>query len=254
MSDDVVRMLMRGTQPSNKPELRSYEPAWHDRIVNALTNAIYGENANAQQRSSVNHIAGPENPLNVPAQLNQGYNTAKLGADLRDPAQASAGVAQMLISGAPLGGSISKVARLQSGTPMVAPSPNAGTTANRIFSGEMPSGYRARGETDSIGRTNYDIEKVGRFGGLFGNSRVGTAYVRDLGDNVQIGRIAIDDGHTRKGIGSALYGQIEKDLGKPLVPDGVLSDAAYNFWKKHKPEAVANYTEKYGSWSPARGY
>ena len=80
------------------PEVRSYQPAWHDRVVNYLTNAVYGENANAQQRERVNMLAGPDNPFNIPAQVNQGYNTLAQGVALRDPAQAGIGVAQMAMS------------------------------------------------------------------------------------------------------------------------------------------------------------
>lgn len=80
------------------PEMRSYEPAWHDRVVNRLTDLFYGPNANAQQRSGVNMLAGPENPLNIPAQVNQGWNTLGQGVALRDPAQAGIGVAQMAMS------------------------------------------------------------------------------------------------------------------------------------------------------------
>lgn len=84
--------------PRPRPELRSYTPAWHDRIVDGLTGLLYGPNANAQQRANVNHIAGPDNPFNIPAQINQGYNTAKLGIDLGDPAQSALGALQMAMS------------------------------------------------------------------------------------------------------------------------------------------------------------
>lgn len=92
------RSDMNAPQPGPTPEARSYTPAWHDRVVDAITGGIFGPDANAQQRAGVNHIFGPDNPINLPAQVNQGYNTAKLGADLGDPAQAGIGVAQMAMS------------------------------------------------------------------------------------------------------------------------------------------------------------
>jgi ribosomal protein S18 acetylase RimI-like enzyme len=114
-----------------------------------------------------------------------------------------------------------------------------GTQAS--FGGPMPKGYSAKPET--IGnQTNYAIHN--------GDKQVGNAYVRDLGDNAQVGKVHIDPEHQRKGIGTSLYGQIERDLGKPVIPDGTLSDSAYAMWQKHRPEAVANYEKQYGSWSP----
>lgn len=103
----------------------------------------------------------------------------------------------------------------------------------RQFGGDLPKGYSVERHTNSMGQTNYKIMK--------GRSQVGNAYVRDLGSKVQVGRIHIDEAHTRKGISTALYARIERDLGKPLVPDGTLSEDAYRFWKKHRPESVAGH-------------
>jgi hypothetical protein len=103
----------------------------------------------------------------------------------------------------------------------------------RQFGGDLPKGYSVERHTNSMGQTNYKIMK--------GRSQVGNAYVRDLGNTVQVGRIHIDEAHTRKGISTALYARIESDLGKPLVPDGTLSEDAYRFWKKHRPESVAGH-------------
>ena len=114
------------------------------------------------------------------------------------------------------------------------------------FGGRLPPGYRAVGERDPNGPMNYAIEHATRTG----YEQVGRAYVRDLGESAQVGRIAIDQEHARKGIGTALYGQIENDLGKPLVPDSVLTDAAHAFWAKHRPEAVAGYEKNGSFWQP----
>jgi len=103
----------------------------------------------------------------------------------------------------------------------------------RQFGGDLPKGYSVERHTNSMGQTNYKIMK--------GRSQVGNAYVRDLGSTVQVGRIHIDEAHTRKGISTALYARIERDLGKPLVPDGTLSEDAYRFWKKHRPGSVAGH-------------
>ena len=107
------------------------------------------------------------------------------------------------------------------------------------FGGSLPKGYSVSHVTDRIGRTNYKIMfKSGPLGRV---KEVGNAYVRDLGDKVQVGRISIDDKHTRKGVATALYAQIERDLGKPLVPDGTLSRDALALWQKHRPEAVSQH-------------
>lgn len=101
----------------------------------------------------------------------------------------------------------------------------------RQFGGDLPKGYSVERHTNSMGQTDYKI--------MHGKKQVGNAYVRDLGNKVQVGRISINEAHQRKGISTALYSQIERDLGKPVSPDDTLSDKAYKFWKKHRPEAVA---------------
>lgn len=109
--------------------------------------------------------------------------------------------------------------------------PDEGRGMVRQFGGELPKGYSVKRDTNSMGQTNYKIMR--------GRSHVGDAYVRDLGNRVQVGRISISKEHQRKGISTALYAQIERDLGKPVVPDATLSEEAFRFWKKHRPDAVA---------------
>lgn len=98
------------------------------------------------------------------------------------------------------------------------------------FGGDLPADVKVQFTTNRIGQTNYQITANGE--------DIGRAYVRDLGDRVQVGNISIDEKWQRRGIGTALYAQIERDLGKPLVPDETLSDEAHSFWMKHRPEAV----------------
>ncbi len=107
----------------------------------------------------------------------------------------------------------------------------------------MPKGVRVSRDTNAIGQTNYALETDA-------GQPVGNAYVRDLGDKAQVGRISINPEFQRQGIASALYPQIEKDLGKALVPDATLSPSAYAFWKKHQPEAVANYAQSGNNYVP----
>lgn len=114
-----------------------------------------------------------------------------------------------------------------------------------LFGGDLPPGVSVSGNTNSLGQTNYAINA--------GADNIGHAYVRDIGDAVQVGRVGINDEFQGKGIGRALYGRIERDLGKPLVPDTVLSDSAYSFWQKHRPEAVEGYTKRGHNWVPSDG-
>ncbi len=103
----------------------------------------------------------------------------------------------------------------------------------RQFGGDLPNGYKVERHADPNGPTNYTIKH--------GSKRVGDVYVRNMSDHVQVGRISIDAAHQRKGIATALYAQIERDLGKPLVPDDTLSANAAAFWRKHRPEAVREH-------------
>jgi hypothetical protein len=86
-----------------------------------------------------------------------------------------------------------------------------------------------------------------------GEDMIGGSYVRDLGDNIQIGNISLAPEWQRQGIGGALHGIAEQDFGKPAVPDVSLSDAALDFWRKYDPNAVENYAlTPWGQWSPKR--
>lgn len=80
------------------PELRAYTPPWYDRVSNIIADYIYGDNANAQQRAGVHHFIGPENPVNFPAQISEGWNAFRLGVDLGDPKQAALGAMQVGMS------------------------------------------------------------------------------------------------------------------------------------------------------------
>jgi len=85
-------------------ELRSYTPPWHDRVVNYLTDTIYGPNATAQDRSQVNLFAGTPNPFNALAHASSGVGNALAGYRRGDPYQTVGGVAEAALAALPFAG------------------------------------------------------------------------------------------------------------------------------------------------------
>ena len=76
------------------PQMQSYSEPWYRALPNALTDRIYGPNANAQQAAGVRHMVGPENPLNLPAQFSEGVDTARTGYQLGNSLMAGLGALQ----------------------------------------------------------------------------------------------------------------------------------------------------------------
>lgn len=74
-----------------EPTMSAYNEPWYRRIPNALTDYIYGPNANAQQAAGVRQWAGHENPLNVPARAYQAGETIGQGYIGGDPAMMAMG-------------------------------------------------------------------------------------------------------------------------------------------------------------------
>lgn len=105
-----------------------------------------------------------------------------------------------------------------------------------------PEGVTFRHQTDSHGRTNATFFKNG--------NEVGSADVRDLGLSIQITNFRIVRGARRQGIGTAFQVYIEAQLGKPAVPDGMLSNAEYRRWKKVDPVAVSDYVKGTKNYTP----
>lgn len=71
-------------------------------------------------------------------------------------------------------------------------------------------------------------------------NEVGEAVVRNSG-RLGMENVYLEGPYRRQGIGTALYGHIEKDLGKQFAPANMLTDQAHAFWMKHNPEAVRRY-------------
>lgn len=65
-----------------------------------------------------------------------------------------------------------------------------------------------------------------------------TAWEDSNGDFV-IMETAVHPDYRRRGINTAMYRAIEQEAGRPLKPAISLSDDAFEFWKKFRPEAVA---------------
>jgi hypothetical protein len=98
----------------------------------------------------------------------------------------------------------------------------------------LPSGVTLEVSTNAdLGQTNVSVVRDG--------AEVGRAYVRDRGQTLQFGQLNIERGAQRQGIGTAVQEEVERQLGKPFVPDVTLSEAEYKRWHKYDPIAVADY-------------
>lgn len=91
------------------------------------------------------------------------------------------------------------------------------------------------------GNGMYDVRVDGKF--------AGTASVAGDGEKPFLSAINIEPEFQRRGIGSALYESIEKDLGRPLVPSPLgLTDEATSFWQKRlrdmPPDKVAELLDE----------
>lgn len=80
---------------------------------------------------------------------------------------------------------------------------------------------------------NSAVAKIG--GRVVGHAN---AWKDSNGDFV-IMESAVHPSHRRKGIATTLYQHIERESGRQLKPAISLSDDAFEFWKRYRPEAVA---------------
>lgn len=94
MADEFERLLgeaLAELPQSRQAELRSHTPGLSDRLVNYVTDLVYGDQANAQQRGHVNQLIGAPNPINLPAQAEEGVNALMQGVRRGDAAQIGQG-------------------------------------------------------------------------------------------------------------------------------------------------------------------
>ncbi|MEJ6002592.1 GNAT family N-acetyltransferase [Paucibacter soli] len=61
----------------------------------------------------------------------------------------------------------------------------------------------------------------------------------DSAGSFTIQEVVVHAAFRRRGVARALYSRIEAEAGKLLVPAVSLSDDAFEFWKRFRPEAVA---------------
>jgi GNAT superfamily N-acetyltransferase len=78
------------------------------------------------------------------------------------------------------------------------------------------------------------------FGAYHKNKRVGAAiHWNDITHGKpSIYKSEVHPDYRKKGVATQLYKHIEKHIGKELHPATSLSDDAFHFWKKYRPEAV----------------
>ena len=55
----------------------------------------------------------------------------------------------------------------------------------------------------------------------------------------EIFKVAVDEPYKRSGIGTLMYKAAEKTFGE-IVPSKALSDEAFEFWRKYRPESFSN--------------
>lgn len=88
--------------------------------------------------------------------------------------------------------------------------------------------------------TPYDIKKEGRLYVAYKGKRVvgKAAPWEDSLGNWTMQNVVVNKNYRRKGVGTALYSHIEKESGRHLKPAISLSDDAFHFWNKYRPEEV----------------
>ena len=85
-----------------------------------------------------------------------------------------------------------------------------------------------------------DISRKNSVNAFVGSRLVGQATAwQDSNDDFVILKSAVRPAYQRRGIARAMYETIERDSGKQLLPATSLSDEAFEFWKRYRPEAVA---------------
>lgn len=74
-----------------------------------------------------------------------------------------------------------------------------------------------------------------------GKKTVGRAYawMDSRGEFVILG-VGVSGPFRRRGVATAMYRALEQKSGRQLKPAISLSDAAFEFWKRYRPEAVAD--------------
>lgn len=98
----IAQRFTEGGPVSPEPELRSHESPWYDELAYKLTDMIYGDKANARQALGMKTLVGPDNPLNIPAQMTRGVNTAAEGYRRGDPAEMAFGIGEAGLAALPV--------------------------------------------------------------------------------------------------------------------------------------------------------
>ncbi len=66
-----------------------------------------------------------------------------------------------------------------------------------------------------------------------------SAWVDSLG-RFTILNVAVREDYRKRGVARAMYARLEADAGQLLVPAISTSDLAFEFWKRYRPDAVAD--------------
>jgi len=88
-SDALVENWAAGTRPET---LSAYQEPWYRALPNYLTGLVHGPDSTMAQANTMRHLAGTENPLNLPGQFSEGLDTAAQGYKLGNPTMTGAGL------------------------------------------------------------------------------------------------------------------------------------------------------------------
>lgn len=102
--DQALSLSRRYTDAPRDAEVRPYDFPWYQAIPHAITDMVYGPNANAQQGEWMSRLFGTRNPINAPGQISEGIDTARQGYRLGDYEMMGRGGAEAALAALPLAG------------------------------------------------------------------------------------------------------------------------------------------------------
>lgn len=107
---------------------------------------------------------------------------------------------------------------------------------NPFDSADQPLRYSRRKADVTVEKAAY-----GSYEAKVGSKVVGKAYPwTDSNGDFVMQNVRVSPNFRQRGVGTALYSEIERQTGKQLKPATSLSDDGFEFWKRYRPEAVAN--------------
>lgn len=105
---------------------------------------------------------------------------------------------------------------------------------------DLPASPTSSG-TGTTSRIVVERGKYRAYEARIGKKVVGKAYPwHDSENQFVMMEVAVHASFRRRGVATAIYSTIEREHGKLLKPATSLSDDGFEFWKRYRPEAVAD--------------